>query len=92
MNKRKLTKEDKIKEEVVNTFQIILPETEEWKLSINGLFSSTLDREESRPLEDPFFSEEVHIASYSSCQFVWGQNSWSEWVHFGFLAILLGHS
>ena len=68
VNGRRLPKEDEIKEEVVNTFQRVLLETDDWRPSINGLPFLVLDNEDSRATENPFSEEEVLAALSSLCR------------------------
>ncbi|RVW25520.1 hypothetical protein CK203_103509 [Vitis vinifera] len=55
VERRKLTKEIEIKEEVVNAFQDILLETGDWGLSISRLSFFSLDSVDAGLLEKAFF-------------------------------------
>ncbi|RVW51943.1 Transposon TX1 uncharacterized 149 kDa protein [Vitis vinifera] len=67
VNGRRLTKEDEVKEEVVNSFQRVLSKIDEWRLSISGLPFPVLDSEEARAPKNPFSEEEILAAPFSLC-------------------------
>ena len=68
VNGRRLIREDEIKEEVVNAFQRVVIEIDEWRPSINGLPFLVLDSEEARALENHFLEEEVLVALSNLCE------------------------
>ena len=68
VNGRRLPREAEIKEEVVNTFQRVLLETDDWRPSINGLPFLVLDNEDSRATENPFSEEEVLAVLSNLCR------------------------
>ena len=68
VNGGRLIREDEVKEEVVNGFQRVFSETDDWRPSINGLPFLVLESEEARALENLFWRRGL----CNSFQFVWG--------------------
>ena len=56
------TKENEIREGVVNEFKLLLSTVGGWRPSISGLFLARLEAVERVRLEDPFFEKEVFKA------------------------------
>ncbi|RVW60790.1 LINE-1 reverse transcriptase-like [Vitis vinifera] len=57
-----LTKDQEVREGIVNAFQNLLSEEPEWRADIEGLHLNQLNLREAEDLERPFSEEEIHGA------------------------------
>ena len=53
-----------MKEGIVNAFQVLLSDLENWRAKLEGLDFTKLDEREARSLELPFSKEEVRATLY----------------------------